>query len=109
MSESTKKRRRVTRQRNKVWENLPISSFITKRYSVYTTIGFLKRLQTFNTVEERDIGQLYYNIPGYGYVLLDDLNYLHCSDYKSKSALLQFIDSIKHVESPTIHLRWCIE
>jgi hypothetical protein len=104
-----KKRRRVTRQRNKVWENLPISSFITKRYSVYTTIGFLKRLPTYDKAEDRDIGCLYYNIPGYGYALLDDLNDLRCCDYKSKSALIQFIDSIKHPESPSVDLHWYIQ
>lgn len=108
MSESTKKRRRVTRQRNKCWENLPISSYITKRYNVYTTIGFLKRLPTYDMAEERDIGSLYYHVPGYGVVILDDLQDLHCSDYRSKSALLQFIDSVKHPESPVIDLRWYI-
>ncbi len=65
-----KHRRRVTRQRNKVWENLPISSFIKKTCHVYTTIGFLKRLQTYDTSDERDIGKLYYNIPDYGLSLI---------------------------------------
>jgi hypothetical protein len=101
-------KRRTTRQRNKVWENLPLSNGVKKRYDVYTTISYLRRLPTYDTAEEHEKGFIYYHVPCYGYVKLDDLNDLHCNDYKSKSAILLFIDSIKHSESPVIELRWNI-
>lgn len=103
---------RDKRNHNNIYKTLPmvIQQNIKRYVRVYTRLPYLKRLPTYEHVEDREPGKIYYHVPCYGYVELEDLRNLHCDGYKSKYNLNCFIDSIIYSASAQqVYIQWFVD
>lgn len=103
---------RDKRNHNNIYKQIPVllQQNITSHLKVYTKTCYLKRLPTYQHVEDREPGKIYYYVPCYGYVCFEDLSSLRCNDYRSKFNLNRFIDSVLYPgKSQTIFIYWVID
>ena len=99
--------RSVTRMLNRLPDMIRAS--IKHHYDVHVYRAELKRLQRYDTTDERKLTAIYYRVPGYGVVKADDLYSLRCCSYLSKHNLCAFLDSLLHPScSLEVHIRWVI-
>ena len=103
-----RKYNRDKRHHNEIYKEIPDKT-VYRHFFIYTKRDFFKGIKTYNTTDSRETGILYYHLPEHGYVKLDDLYDLKCSDYRSKFGLTCWLDSLIHPKKKQeITIEWRI-